>query len=590
MVLSGAVTSEDTRASEIGTQILSAGGNAVDAIIATIIAVNTLCPYHSDLGGGGFAILRTPQGGYKSLNFRHIAPAAASSEFYKDPNVSTSIGGAAVAVPGELKGLEELHKGYGKLPWEALFEPSIKLAQEGFEVKQDLHDVSQRIQLLRQPACCHDPSFSSLFIDGQAISPGSTWKRPEYAKTLKKISREGSEAFYTGEIAQAIVDVVRERGGLMTLDDLKNYNVEWNEPLSLDYKGYTIRSTPAPASGAIFLSALGMLSECQHQGEGSIEDLHVLTESLRLAYGQRTALGDPNFVPGLQEKQLSWLSPESIKERSKLITDKTHPPDYYKPPNVEIVNDHGTSNITAADSEGMVVSITTTVGLGWGSHIMVPGYGFILNDSMDDFSVEGRPNGTGYEPQVANYVYGGKRPLSSSCPYIISHKTTNEPLASGGAAGGSTIISANVQVARNILEYQASAEESLRMNRLHNQILPNVSRLERKSFHQDITIAGFTEKQAKALEARGHQVEWVDKNFSVPVVIKFNSQEQGEHQEGQETRWEVAAEPRRNNTGGSVYIAPTREEKKKEKGRQKGEGRKEGCKGCENCSNANTDW
>ncbi|WVW82272.1 gamma-glutamyltransferase [Kwoniella bestiolae CBS 10118] len=551
-ILSGAVTCEDTRASEIGTSVLSKGGNAVDAIIATIIAVNTLCPYHSDIGGGGFAILRTKEGAYESLNFRHTAPAAASSAFYKDPTVSTSIGGAAVAVPGEIRGLEELHRKHGRLPWGRLFEPSIKLAEDGFEVKQDLHDFITAA--CNPPGSSNlsgswmesDPCYSSLFVDGKAIPVGSTWKRPDYARTLRKIAKEGSKAFYEGEVAEALAKVVRERGGLMTLQDLKDYKVEWNQPLSIPYKDHTIYAPPAPASGAIFLSAMGMLSHFESKGEGSVDDLHVLTESLRLAYGQRTALGDPNYVPGLVDKQLSWLTPEAIHTRSKLITEKTHEPDYYKTPKVEIVNDHGTSNITVADSDGLVVSITTTVGLSWGSHIIVPGYGFVLNDSMDDFSVEGRPNGTGYEPQVANYVYGGKRPLSSSCPYIITHTSTGQPYVAGGAAGGSTIISANVQVARNILNYDLSAKEALRANRLHNQILPNVSQVERSSTHQGITIDGFSEEQVKGLEERGHQIEWVEKNRSVPVVIKFGD-------EKQKDRWDPAADPRRNDSGGSVF-------------------------------------
>ncbi|WWC66244.1 gamma-glutamyltransferase [Kwoniella pini CBS 10737] len=568
MVLSGAVTSEDTRASEIGTQIISAGGNAVDAVIATIIAINTLCPYHSDLGGGGFAILRTIQGEYKSLNFRHTAPGKADSEFYKDPNISTSIGGSSVAVPGEIKGLEELHKNYGKLPWENLFKPSIELAENGFEVKQDLHNFITAAcnppgsTNLKGSWMENDPSFSSLFIDNQAIPLGYLWRRPEYAKTLKKLAKEGSEVFYNGEIAQAIVKIVNEKGGLMTLDDLKNYTVEWNEPISIDLEDYTIWSVPAPASGAIFLSALGMLDQFEHKGEGSIEDLHILTEALRLAYGQRTLLGDPNFVPGLKEIQLSWLQPESIKERSKLITDQTHPPDYYKPPKVEIVNDNGTSNITVADSNGMVISITTTVGLGWGSRIMVPNFGFILNDSMDDFSIKGRPNGTGYEPQIANYVIGGKRPLSSSCPYIINYKKNKKPFASGGSAGSSTIISTNIQIVRNLLKYKLNnfnAIDYLKLNRLHNQILPNYTILEKSSIHQNILIKGFIKEQEIELKKKGHNIKWIEKNQSLPVLIKFdydsNSNSNSNSKEEQ-VKWQVAAEPRRNDTGGSIFIAP----------------------------------
>ncbi|WVF70603.1 gamma-glutamyltransferase [Kwoniella sp. CBS 6097] len=563
--LSGAVTSEQTRASEIGTTILSAGGNAGDAIIATVIAINTLAPYHSDIGGGGFAIIRTSEGDHEVLDFRHAAPQLASSEFYRDPTVSTSIGGAAVAVPGELRGLEELHRKYGRLSWAELFEPSIKLAEDGFEVRPDLYEF-----LIGEYSwTSSDPSYSSLFQDGKPLPLGSIWRRPEYAKTLRKIAQEGAGALYTGAIAESIVDIVKERGGLMSLDDLKNYQVKWRKPLSTHYREYTLWAPPAPASGAIWLSAMGMLSRFEPEGQGSVTDLHRLTEALRLAYGQRTALGDPGFVPGLDEKQASWLTSSAIAERAQLIDDKrTHPPDYYKPPKVEIVEDHGTSNITAADSDGLVISITTTVGLGWGSRIIVPGYGFVLNDSMDDFSVEGRPNGTGYEPQMANYVYGGKRPLSSSCPYIVELTSTGQPVLSGGAAGGSTIISANTQVARNVLDYNMTPFEALKEKRLHNQILPDHSVLERSGSYNGVQVEGFEEGSeiVKGLKAKGHKIEWTDRNRSVPVALgiqKDNTMANDWTDNGNQAskigrcgwKWDPQAEPRRVDSGGSVYFA-----------------------------------
>ncbi|WWD17920.1 gamma-glutamyltransferase [Kwoniella shandongensis] len=553
-LLSGAVASEQRRASEVGTSILAAGGNAADAIIATILTVNTLAPYHSDIGGGGFAIIRDKEGRYDSLDFRHTAPAAANSEFYKNPSVSTAIGGAAVAVPGEIRGLEALHKKYGRLEWSKLFEGAIKYAKEGAEVGGDLYDFISRECIpsgssnLSGSWMESEPMYASLFQDGQALPIGSIWKRPEYATTLEKIAAGGADVFYQGEIAEGIVKSVRDKGGLMTLDDLKNYRVNWNTPLSIKYRDCTLWAPPAPASGAIWLSAMGILSHFEPTESGSVTDLHRLTEALRLAYGQRTALGDPAYVPGLEEKQRSWLTPEALRQRASMISDeKTQEPDYYKPPKVEIVNDNGTSNITVADSEGLVISITTTVGLPWGSHIMVPGLGLVLNDSMDDFSVEGRPNATGYEPQVANYVYGGKRPLSSSCPYIVENSAGHVVL-SGGAAGGSTIIGCNVQVARNVLDYDMTAAEAMRANRLHNQILPNFSDLERSSTHQGITIDGFSEEQVKGLEGKGHKIRWVEKNRSVPCAIKFVEGQGGK-------RWEAEGDPRKHDSGGSVFIA-----------------------------------
>ncbi|ORY34735.1 gamma-glutamyltranspeptidase [Naematelia encephala] len=550
-VLSGAVTSEHTRASEIGTDILRQGGNAVDALIATTIAVNTLCPYHSDIGGGGFALLRLPDGRHESLDFRHVAPKAVTMEFYK--TASTQRGGTAVAVPGQMRGLEELHKQHGKLSWKKLLEPSIKLAREGFEMHRDMFwYISMGFEprgstKIEGSWMANEPECSIFVQDGEILPVGGTVYRKGYANTLETIAEEGAGAFYEGPIAEALVKAVRNKGGLMTVQDLKDYKPQWNTPLSAKYRGNTLWAPPAPASGAIWLSAMGTLAHFEPTTSGSVLDLHRLTEVLRLAYGQRTQLGDPAFVPGLDERQRQWISAESVAERAKMVDDsKTFPPDYYKPPGVEIKEDHGTSNITVADSSGLVISVTTTVGLDFGSRVIVPGYGFCLNDSMDDFSVEGKPNATGYAPSPANYVVGGKKPLSSSCPYIIENDK-GEVVLAGGAAGGSTIISANTQVARNVLDYGMSAAEALRANRLHNQILPNVSLLERSSTHQGITIDGFSEEQARGLQEKGHVIEWLPAIRNTTCAIKFFP--------GPQPDWEPAGEPRKHGSGGSVFHA-----------------------------------
>ncbi|KAK4684485.1 hypothetical protein P7C73_g5688, partial [Tremellales sp. Uapishka_1] len=561
MSLYGAVVSEHYLASEIGIDILSCGGNAADALVATVIAVNTLCPYHSDLGGGGFAIIRQSDGIYKSLDFRHTAPLAATAEFYKDKR--TDRGGTAVAVPGELKGLEEIHSAYGQLSWEECLAPSIRLAREGMPMGGDftvfLKQITHGKDSVEGTFLATNPEYRHfLGPEGKLLAVGETFYRPGYADVLERIAQEGSSAFYEGEVAKSIVEAVTADGGLLSLDDLKNYTFRYNTPLSADYHGYKLVTVPAPASGAIWLSAMGTLSHFKSTESGDVLDLHRLTEALRLAYGQRTQLGDPSFVDGLDAKQASWISPESTAKRAKMVSDDhTFPPEYYKPPQIEIKNDNGTSNITVADSSGLVISVTTTVGLIFGSTIIVPKHGIVLNDSMDDFSVHGRPNGTGYEPSPANYIVGGKRPLSSSCPYIVEDASGNVVLA-GGAAGGSTIISANTQVVRNVLvrlvissgiavlmgehqDYGMSATEALWAARLHNQILPNVSQVERTSVTGDRTVNGFTEEQARGLETKGHVLEWVDKNRSTPCAIKFFPR----------SSWEPGCDPRKIDAGGA---------------------------------------
>ncbi|KAI9638894.1 nucleophile aminohydrolase [Dioszegia hungarica] len=542
-ILSGAVCSEHRLASQVGTEMLAAGGSAADAMIATVLAINTLCPYHSDLGGGGFAIVRSPAGEYQGLDFRQHAPAAVTMEFYQN-GASTSKGGAAVAVPGELRGLEQLHQQYGRLPWSKLFEPSIKFAEEGvpYTCRECVPGGSDQIEGSFYQT---DEMYAPLFPDGKALPPGAKYPRPEFARTLRLLADRGADGFYEGEVAEALIKVVRERGGLMSLDDLKNFQPRWIDPIQARYRDYTLWTLPAPASGAIWLSAMGMLSQLDRTEEGAVLGQHRVTEALRLAFGQRTELGDPAFVPGLQEKQASWISEEGSRRRSEMISDeRTFPPEYYMTPSTEIKYDSGTSNITTADSSGLVISLTTTVGWNWGSKIMVPGYGFVLNNSMDDFSVQGRPNGFGYEPTPANYVQGGKKPLSSSCPYIVEDSTGCVVL-SGGAAGGSTIISSNIQVARNVLDFGMSAAEALRANRLHDQIQPNVTYLERTSTTQGITVDGHSEELADGLREKGHVVEWVTAHRSTPCAMRFTS----------EGKWEAAGDPRKHDSGGSESYA-----------------------------------
>ncbi|KAL7425269.1 hypothetical protein Q5752_000957 [Cryptotrichosporon argae] len=545
--LAGAVVSEQTRASQIGTDMLLAGGNAADAIVATIIAVNTLAPYHSDLGGGGFAIVRQADGEYTALDFRHEAPRGITMQLFKD-GASTSVGGAAVAVPGQIRGLAELHRKYGRLPWATLLEPSIRLARDGAAVRGDLREFTLRETnppysgALAGSWMEHDQAYAALFKDGQMLAEGDTYFRPEMARALEILAERGADAFYEGEIAEGIVRAVRDRGGVMTLDDLRHYRPRWTTPISAKYRDDTLWTVPAPASGAIWLSAMSTLSHLPAAGAGTVLDYHRVTEALRLAYGQRTQLGDPAFVPGLNEKQASWISEASTRKRAAMISDEqTFPPDYYKPPHVGIKNDAGTSNVTAADETGLVISITTTIGLNFGSRIMVPGYGFVLNDSMDDFSVEGVANGTGYEPSRANFVEPGKRPLSSSCPYIVEG-ADGRPVLAGGSAGGSTIISANTQVARLVLDYGFTAAEALRASRLHNQILPNVSQIERSNTTRGITVDGFSDELAAGLAGKGHALEWVKSNRSTPCAMRFLP--------GPD--WEAEGDPRKWDSGGSV--------------------------------------
>ncbi|ORX35421.1 gamma-glutamyltranspeptidase [Kockovaella imperatae] len=556
---SGVITCEQLRASEIGRGILAAGGNAVDAIIATTLAVHTLSPYHSDLGGGGFALIRKPDGTYDGLDFRQSAPLAANANKLKDFKQSDAV---AVLVPGVVKGLEDLHKKYGKLPWKRLFKECIALAEDGFEMKQDLYrytanlcgdpnnqDTPDRTNR-RGSDIEHDRSYDWLFDrTDEILPPTSIVRRTEYAKTLREIADHGSAAFYEGPMAEATVKVVQDRGGILTMDDMARYKTSWVKPMKGDYQGKALWSLPAPAGGSIWIYALQILSHMEISGHRSLNDYHRLIEALKLAYPGRDGLGDPDFIEGLDEMQQKFIQAAYSKERSSLLDEsKTSEAEYYQTSTIHRKRngeDHGTSPLCAADGSGLIVCLTSTVGQCYGSHIIVPGYGFVMNDTLSDFAIKGDCDCGEDGPCSANYIGGGRRPLSSCCPYIVEDNNGRVLLA-GAGAGGSTIISGNVQVVKNVLNYGLSAFEAVRSSRLHNQASPESTKLEKASNHQGVKIDGFANDIVQALRSRGHKIEMVPQSESTVVAIKFT------YDTGS-VNWEPAADTRKENSGSVVF-------------------------------------
>ncbi|KAL1707722.1 gamma-glutamyltranspeptidase [Schizophyllum commune] len=546
----GAIASENKVASAIGAQILREGGSAVDAAIGTTLAVGTLCSDNSGIGGGGFALIRTLKGDYESLNFRPAAPAAVTSKMYLDNPGASAVGGLAVAVPGELRGFEAMHKKYGKLPWSRLFEPSIRLARDGFPLTEDMARV---VNVKTRAPDSDDPKSSWVYShptlsqwltrDGELLPIGTLLTRPAYANTLETIAKEGADAFYTGDIAQGIVDAVQAEGGVMTMKDLRAYEVRSVEPLSAQFRGHKITSVGAPASGAVVLAALSILNNFDDVGgPSSVKDAHRMIESLKHAFAHRTLLGDPMFVTGLDAAQREFISPERGRMlRARIDDTKVHALSEYRAEGFQTVKtdgrtevkmDNGTSHIVAADTSGLVVSLTTTITLYWGSRIIVPSSGIVLNDSMEDFSVEGVSNFWGYLPTPANYIEGNKRPLSSTSPFIIEDAQGRFRYA-GGAAGGSRIVSCNVQHIRNVLDYNMDPTEALAFPRLHDQIAPRETHLEE----------GWDREIAAELEGLGHRVKWLPVAPTTACGVSYNPDTD---------EWKAAGEPRRKVAGGEV--------------------------------------
>lgn len=417
-------------------------------------------------------------------------------------------------VPGELRGLEHIHTKYGALPWKTVMTPAIGLARDGFEVTAD---TVRYIAGVSDPAfLTDDPAWALDFApNGTLVGLGDTMRRARYADTLETIAEAGADAFYRGALADATVAALRAAGGTMTAADLANYTVAVRDPVSVDYRGYKLTSCSAPSGGEVALSILNIIGGYEGFGDPAAVNIstHRLDEAMRWSYGMRTKLGDPSFVDGMAAYQAEMLSAATAAEvRGKISNATTFNTSYYDPDNLEVLNDHGTSHVVAADRSGLSVSIITTINTIFGSRVMVPETGVILNNEMNDFSIPGSTNAFGYEPSEANYIRPGKRPLSSCAPTIAEY-----PASEGGglffisgSAGGSRIITATAQVLHHAIDQGFTAHEALAAPRLHDQLSPN--RVEVEYAYDNATTA--------YLASLGHVVTWVAPGSSTAQALR----------------------------------------------------------------------
>ncbi|KAF9770969.1 hypothetical protein IL306_011442 [Fusarium sp. DS 682] len=528
----GAVASEAQECSYIGRDLLARGGNAVDAMIGTTFCVGVIGMYHSGIGGGGFMIVRDKEGNYEAIDFRESAPAAAFEDMYQG-NVNGSIyGGLSVGVPGEVRGFEYAHKKYGKLPWKTVLQGAIKVARDGFIVNADMAAFIEKTIRAHRNFFVEDPSWAEDFTrNGQLIPEGEKMIRRRYARTLQAIADHGADVFYTGPFAESMVKTIQETNGTITLDDYKNYNVISREVLHAEYKGYDVYGIPSPAGGAVSLNILNTMNGYTHQDEDRNTTLHIYIEAMKFAYGARLRLGDPDFVDGVPELEREMLNATTGERiRSKIDPRKTQKIEKYNPDGIYSSDGHGTSHIVTADGDGMAVSLTTTINLIFGSFLMDPLTGVILNNEMNDFSIPGVPNEFGFAPSEANFIRPNKRPLSSCTPLIVSDKE-GSLFAVIGAAGGSRIISATTQVAWRVLTSPSwSIKDAVREPRVHNQLLPNTLLVENK----------FSSYNIPSLIERGHNITWVNEGLSTVQALTRDSA----------GVFEVAPEPRQKNSGG----------------------------------------
>ena len=512
----GMVVSQRKIASEVGAQILKDGGNAVDAAVATGLALAVVLPRAGNLGGGGFMIVHLKDKNETiAIDYREKAPAGAFRDLFLDEEGNYDKKKAqfsllSAGVPGSVAGFHHALINYGTLSWEEILKPAIKLAEEGFEIPHDLANTlaskryRARLSSNEAAAKVFYKEDKSLYVAGEILI------QKDLARTLKLLSELGPDAFYKGEIAALIVKEMEKNGGLITLQDLKNYNIVERQPLVGDYKDYKIVSMPPSSSGGTHLiQMLNMLEEfpIKEMGFGSAESIHILAEVMKRAYADRSKyLGDTDFykVPS------SLTSKEYAMSLNAFISgDKITPSEEVSPGNPYPYESPDTTHFSVMDSSGNAVSNTYTLNFSYGSGMMIPGTGMLINNEMDDFSSKpGTFNGYGLLGSEANAIEGNKRPLSSMTPTIIFKD--NEPYMVFGSPGGSRIITTVLQVALNVMDHDMNIAQAVHSPRIHHQWLPEVLMIE----------SGFGADTERLLNEKGYKLYPSTTMGSVQAIMK----------------------------------------------------------------------
>ena len=502
----GMVVSAHPLATQAGLSMLQQGGNAVDAAVATTFAISVVEPFSAGLGGGGFLLMyQAKSNETKALDFRERAPLNATKTMYLDnqgnvrPNASTN-GYLAVATPGTIAGLYEVHRKYGRLSWKTVIAPAIQLAENGFPVSWRFVSATKT----RLPTLLKNPDAQKIFThNGKTYQIGEQLVQPELAATLRSVSQNPQD-FYTGTIATAIAADMAANNGLITQKDLQQYRPTWRDPVCGDFRKARVCSMPPPSSGGVhLLQILNIIGDTDLKTLGwhSPDALHLLIESMRIAYADRaTYLGDPDFIkvpvkalisPVYAQKRRQEINPQKATPSSQV---KAVDPAVLQRLTKESVE---TSHLTVVDRDRNAVSLTFTVNLGFGAGVVAKGTGIVLNNEMDDFAIApNTPNAFGLVGGTANAIAPNKIPLSSMTPTII---TENGRLRLAvGSPGGSTIITTVLQIVLNVLVYDMDVRKAVAAPRVHHQWLPD--RLNVESWGLDtLTIAD--------LKRRGHQIE-----------------------------------------------------------------------------------
>jgi len=514
--LEGMVVTQHYLASEVGEAILNKGGNAYDATIAVAFALAVVLPRAGNIGGGGFTVLyNSSDESFQSLDYREKAPLAASKNMYLDANGDvisslSTLGYKAIAVPGTVDGMWELHKRYGSMDWKELILPSIKLAKEGFRVSPLMADTLNR----NYESLSKFSETKKIFFKENPVKFNSLLIQKDLAKTLEKISNDGRNGFYKGDVARKIVADMKRNDGLITLDDLENYKSKWRKPLINKYKNFKIITMPPPSSGGLHLiQMLNILEnfDLKSMKHNSPSYVLLLNEVMKYAYADRSQyLGDPDYVDVPVNKLISKDYAENISK--KITIDSVTKSDDIKAGMYIDLESDETTHFSIADKFGNLVSTTYTLNSSFGSKVVIAKTGILMNNEMDDFSsAPGVPNQFGLLGEKFNEIQPSKRPLSSMTPTIVFKN--NSPFLIMGSPGGSRIITAVLQNFLNIAEFEMNLADSISKPRVHQQWYPDLLFLEK----------GFDELHAEKITELGQEVYFMDPGTALEsIMIKNN--------------------------------------------------------------------
>lgn len=501
-----AVATDASSCSEIGRDILGRNGSAVDAAVATSFCLGLFSMHSTGIGGGGLMVVyQRKTKTMESFDYRETAPGKSREDMFQNEPEKSKSGGLSIGVPGEVKGLYEIHKKYGILPWKELIQPTIDLAESGFHMTLRMYEAAES---LRHKLKKDEGLKKLLFENGAVLELGSTIIDKSLASTLRKIAEDPND-FYNGSLAENIVSDVRAKGGIISLDDLANYKVMQRKLIETDLGDYTMHAMPSPTGGPIvshilnIIKGYGLSAEDLASPSAEIKTYHRIIEAFKFAFGEKTKESDPEFMD--KEKLEKWeenMTSTHIgtQVRLQITDDTTHNISYYGV-NIDPPTDHGTTHVSIYAPNGDAVSFTSSINDWYGAAYRSKNTGIIYNNGMDDFSTPGQNSRFGYPPTESNYIKPNKRAVSSMTPIIITDKNGNVKLVIG-ASGGPKIITA---VAQGIIFKLLCNDElglSIIRPRVHHQLIPNIVGGEVRRSLDAVVLKG--------LEKLKHEIKLID--------------------------------------------------------------------------------